>query len=243
MKSLYLPPEQWQEPFELEGPEAHHLLTVLRASPGTTLRLFDGHGRIGTFLLRTATRKSAHLERVTEEQLPRPAREIYLALGWNKAARRGWILEKAVELGAAGVLFWQAKYSQGRVPEQSKDGWTTHLTTAAKQCGNPWLPTLATVPGGPHELMQLFTMESGKYLIWENVCPEDLFNPAMLPDTGRTVLVLGPEGGLAENEARIFVEGGYLPRSLGRTTLRWETAALLCLGLCHWQGQRPGPDA
>jgi len=243
VKSLYLPPELWQEPFTLEGPEAHHLLTVLRAGPGTILRLFDGRGRVGTFVLRAATRKSARLERLTEEYLPRSTPEVYLALGWNKAARRGWVLEKAVELGAAGVLFWQAQYSQGRVPDQPKEAWTSQLSTAAKQCGNPWLPTLATVPGGPRELMQRFTKEAGKYLIWEDECPGNLFDPATCPDVGHTILVLGPEGGLAENEARLFLDDGYLPRSLGRSTLRWETAALLCLGLCYWQGQHPGPDA
>ncbi|WP_045222861.1 16S rRNA (uracil(1498)-N(3))-methyltransferase [Desulfonatronum thioautotrophicum] len=243
MKSIYLPPEQWHEPFELTGPEVHHLVTVLRAEPGMVLRLFDGRGRAGTFVLQSTTRKTARMEQLSEEQFPRPSREIYLAMGWNKAARRGWILEKSVELGAAGLLFWQARHSQGHVPEQPKDSWTTHLTTAAKQCGASWLPTLKTVPEGPSGIERQFSQDARKYLLWENVSTRNFFDPATLPDTGRTVLVLGPEGGLAEDEARYFTENGYQPCSLGRSILRWETAALLCLGLCYWQGQRFGPDA
>ena len=248
MKSLYLPPDQWREPFQLEGPEAHHLLTVLRARPGTTVRLIDGFGRIGSFLVRSTDRKTAGLELLSQQQLPRPQRQIHLALGWNKASRRGWILEKAVELEASGLIFWQASRSQGKVPDQPKESWTDHLVNAAKQCGNPWLPTITTISGGPDEVIRLCsslpnhapaeaTQEIGKFLLWEEASQSDLFNPCQLPDSGPTVLVFGPEGGLIESEARAFISSGYLPRSLGRSTLRWETSALLCLGLCYWRAQ------
>ncbi len=257
MKSLYLPPDQWQEPFQLEGPEAHHLLTVLRARPGDSVRLFDGHGRTGTFVVRTTVRKTACLELLNQQRQPRPRRAIHVALGWNKASRRGWILEKAVELGAAGLIFWQASRSQGRVPDQPKQSWTDHLINAAKQCGNPWLPTITTVPEGPGEVIRLCSSLSnqpvpqasskavpgtGKFLLWEDASPEDLFNPGQLPGFGPAVLILGPEGGLAGGEAQAFMDKGYLPRSLGRSTLRWETAALLCLGLCYWSTQSAQSD-
>ena len=258
MKTLHLPPDQWQEPFQLDGSEAHHLLTVLRARPGTIVRLFDGHGRVGDFIVRTTARKTVLLELLDQQHLPRPRRGIHLAMGWNKAARRGWILEKAVELGAAGLIFWQASRSQGRVPNQPKESWTDHLVNAAKQCGNPWLPTISTVTGGPEEVINLCSNlsnqtflpassqaipESGNYLIWESASPSDLFDPRQLPDSGPAVLVLGPEGGLTEDEAQVFMGNGYLPRSLGRSTLRWETAALLSLGLCYWSTQGAPPEA
>ncbi len=258
VKSLYLPPDQWQEPFQLEGSEAHHLLTVLRARPGTTVRLFDGHGRTGNFAVRATARKTVRLELLDQQRLPRPRREIHLAMGWNKASRRGWIWEKAVELGAAGLIFWQASRSQGRVPDQPKESWTDHLVNAAKQCGNPWLPTISTVAEGPEELIRLCSSsphqaspqassqaipETGKFLIWESASPNDLFDPGQLPPSGPAVLVLGPEGGLTESEAQAFMDNGYLPRSLGRSTLRWETAALLSLGLCYWGIQGGAPKA
>lgn len=258
MKSLYLAPEQWQEPFQLDGPEAHHLFTVLRARPGTTVRLFDGYGRIGDFIVRTVARKQVRLDLLSQQRLPRPRREIHLAMGWNKASRRGWILEKAVELGAAGLIFWQASRSQGKVPDQPKESWIDHLVNAAKQCGNPWLPTITTVAGGPDEVISLCSSlpnqasiqdcsqaipEIGKFLIWESVSPGDLFDPGQLPPSGPAALVLGPEGGLTESEAQAFMDNGYLPRSLGRSTLRWETAALLCLGLCYWSLQGEALEA
>ncbi len=178
-------------------------------------------------------------------------------MGWNKASRRGWILEKAVELGAAGLIFWQASRSQGKVPDQPKESWVDHMINAAKQCGNPWLPTISTVAGGPDEVISLCSSwahqasiqdwsqagpEIGKFLIWESVSPSDLFDPGQLPDSGPVLLVFGPEGGLAEGEAQVFIDNGYLPRSLGRSTLRWETAALLCLGLCYWRTQSGLPE-
>ncbi len=225
----------------MEGPEAHHLLTVLRAHPGDTVRLFDGCGRSGVFLFQRRERKKAFLALLSEQILPCPDREIFLALGWNKTARRGWLLEKAVELNAAGLVFWQAERSQGRVPETPKESWATQLVAAAKQCGNPRLPSLATAPGGAGELTGLFAANELKMLLWENASGDTLFNPASLPESGRTIIVLGPEGGLTDDEVQLFTQGGFRPLSLGQSILRWETAALLCLGLCYWDSQRRDP--
>lgn len=242
MTSLYLSPDQWREPFILEGPEARHLLTVLRTKPGATVRLFDGRGRTGVFMLKHAERKRAHLAPLSEQTLDRPDRQILLALGWNKSSRRGWVLEKAVEMQAAGLVFWQAERSQGLVPEIPKESWVAQMIAAAKQCGNPWLPSVTTVTKGVEDVIRLFPGETGKVLLWEHASDENLFDPVAIPRTGKTVIVLGPEGGLTDGEADLFIQNGYHASSLGRSTLRWETAALLCLGLCYWENQRTRPS-
>lgn len=241
MKSFYLPPKDWQEPFAsamLEGPEAHHLLKTMRAHPGDELRLFDGHGREGVFILEHHDRNKAFLKSVAVRTLPHPKREVHLALGWNKTFRRGWLLEKSVELEATGFVFWQAARSQGRVPETPKNTWLDQLVAAAKQCGNPWLPRLETAPAGARELIDKYAHFEHRIILWENQDATRFFDPAALLPNGRTVLILGPEGGLADNEVDLFTSAGFLPLSLGRSVLRWETAALLCLGLLYWQGQK-----
>ncbi|SDB32525.1 16S rRNA (uracil1498-N3)-methyltransferase [Desulfonatronum thiosulfatophilum] len=237
MKSLYLPPDQWREPFVLEGSEAHHLLKVLRARPGDTIRAIDGCGRSGIFAIQRLERKAAYLDLISEQTRPPREREIILALGWNKTARRGWLLEKAVELEASGIVFWQAERSQGRAPDIPKESWSAQLVAAAKQCGNARLPFLGIASGGATELVRQFGSSPGKLLLWEHVARERLFNPGLLPATGRTIIVLGPEGGLTDEEAHVFIQAGFDPLSLGRSVLRWETAALLCLGLCYWANQ------
>lgn len=237
LNSFYCPPEQWREPLTLEDGEAHHMLKVLRTTPGTLVRIFDGKGREGLFRVMKADRQRAVLEpeSITEHERPRP--RLALVLGWNKSARRDWLLEKAVELEAAGVWFWQASRSQGRVPDRPKETWQSKLVAAAKQCANPWLPELATLDS-LDALVSAASTFSSRYLLWEEPGCAVLDPDTDLSGEGDMLMVLGPEGGLEEAEAEALMQAGFNPRSLGRRILRWETAALLGLGLAFWTRQR-----
>ncbi len=237
LNSFYLPPDQWGEPFVLDGTEAGHLLRVLRAGPGETVRLFDGQGREGLFTLSRADKRRAWLDPREITERARPQGRPWLALGWNKAGRRDWLLEKAVELRAGGLVFWRAERSQGDLPEAPKPGWTATMVQAAKQCANPWLPEIRMAPGGWGELAALGSGFDRKALLWESADGESLVSPADLAAPGGCLAVLGPEGGLAAGEARGLIQAGFAPVSLGPGVLRWETAALAVLCLAFWAGK------
>ena len=100
---FYLAPEFWGDTANLEGQEARHLGQVLRAEPGTEVGLLDGRGRSGIFVVRKVGKKNVQLERVSETLTPAPLSQAVVALAYSKAVRRGFFMEKAVELGAHGV--------------------------------------------------------------------------------------------------------------------------------------------
>jgi 16S rRNA (uracil1498-N3)-methyltransferase len=242
LNSYHLPPDKWPaQPGArtvLSGPEARHLLGVLRARPGERLRLFDGLGRHGLFeIVAVLGKDKAEVAAQTLEIDPKPASGLVLALGWNKSSRRDWVLEKAVELDALGLLFWQAVRSQGSPPAEAKDSWREKCVQAAKQCGSAWLPELGIVAGGVDGLARIAASADGCYdacyVLDENAPQDALPDPASLA-TGSNLVVIGPEGGLERNEAEALVRAGFKPLSLGPRPLRWETAALYCLGLAHF---------
>jgi len=233
MHTFFLEPENWREPWTLAGAEARHAIKALRLGTGGTIRLLDGAGREGLFRITGTDKRELALEPVSVTEHERPGAEAWLALGWNKAARRGWLLEKAVELRAGGLIFWQAKRSQGRVPDAPKDSWTTALTAGAKQTANPFLPRLGVLPGGAEALAEAGRGFDHRVLLWENRDTVRLDAPR-LARPGRTLFVLGPEGGLTDDEAWALMNAGFEPVSLGPGVLRWETAALLALGLSWW---------
>lgn len=117
----------------------------------------DGRGREGRFrvLPYKKNAKAVALRLLDEWTYPEPESKVILAAGWTKAARRGWILEKAVEFEASGIWLWQAERSQFPVPSDIKESWQGQLAAGAKQCRNPWLPELRTMPGGVDELIAL----------------------------------------------------------------------------------------
>jgi 16S rRNA (uracil1498-N3)-methyltransferase len=230
--AFYLPPPAFAAPFVLTGGEAAHCLRVLRKGPGEVVRLFDGLGNEGIFTIVAVARDRVELAPVSLGQEPQPRTRLHLAAGFSRSARRDFFLEKAVELGAAGIIFWQAARTQGRMPDAPKDAWTATCVAAAKQCGAARLPALSTVPGGAPGLVRSLGSRFDRcYLLWEapdasrRLVPDDLAGP------GDVLCVLGPEGGLADEEVRSFLEAGLIAVSLGRRVLRWETAGLAVLAL------------
>lgn len=225
---FYLPPEAWREPYTLEGGEARHLLTVLRVRPGTRVRLFDGCGREGFFELVSGRKDVARFAPIDIRNVERPTQRLTIALGFSKAGRRDWLLEKAVELQVGEIVFWQAAHSQGRLPETVKRTWRETCIAAAKQCGAVWLPEITLLSSGAAAVAEAGKAHGSRLLLWEKETETALSQDDL---AGSVFAVIGPEGGLAEAEARTFMDAGFASRHLGTSILRLETAALLVMGL------------
>ncbi len=235
---FFLPPDKWKAPFTLEGSEAHHLATVLRTRPETYITLFDGKGREGMFRVVSLTKKKIVLDQERLHEHPLPECRIWVAPGWNRATRRGWFLEKAVELGAWGIIFWQSTFSQGTTPKLPKESWKNQCIAAAKQCGNPWLPQLVTYPQGLTSLLEATQEFQHRIFLWEDADSTQILKPEDIAYQGDILVVLGAEGGFSQEETAALHHAGCSPISLGARILRWETAALLCLGIGFWHKQR-----
>ena len=237
LHSFYLPPDMWQAPFILSGQEAHHLTRVVRVRPGQQVRLFDGEGRFGLFDVLEAGKHNVTLEPCEITTQPRPETRITLAAGFSKALRRGWFLEKAVELEATALWLWQGDYSQASLPEQEKATWKANLVSGAKQCHNPWLPSLVMVHGGVEAIAAQRNAFSSALLLYEGDTDGAMLAKEDLACPGDILVVVGPEGGFSQREATILGDAGIRPVSMGKRILRWETAAILALGLAWWARQ------
>ena len=229
--TFFLSSHEWQEPYTLKGQDFQHLTKVLRAKPGDRLNLIDGQGRQGAFELEAIYKNKAVLSEIEIWTEAKADKQIYLALGWNKSLRRSWFLEKSVELEAAGVYFWQADRSQGQVPFEPKSSWQEQLIAGAKQCANPWLPELRTFPKGIDELISSCANFDQFLFLWEELGSEKKIQLQTLHRPCKTLIVIGPEGGFSSKEVKTLLNHNYEPASLGKRILRWETAALISLGM------------
>ena len=234
INSFYLPKDMWPsyagDIAVLKGAEARHMLTVLRTEKDQTVRLFDGHGNDGLFRVKEKDRNRALLEAVQLNKHPVPSNGITLAIGWGKSKRRSYLFEKTVELNGLGIAFWQASRSQGTVPAEPKGPWEDKCIQAAKQCGNTHIPTLSTLPGGVNDLISFARNFDQCYLAWESDEASIPLSPSLLAN-GCSLVVIGPEGGLEDAEARQLIKADFSPVTLGDSILRWETAATYCLSL------------
>lgn len=239
LNSFYYPADEWPaqvgDPVVLTGTEARHMLTVLRTGKDQTVRLFDGQGRDGLFRVVETAKKVATLEVLELNQHAELENGVTLAIGWGKSKRRNYLIEKTVELQGDGIVFWEAHRSQGQLPKTPKETWVDKSIQAAKQCGNPFLPKLDTI-GDLNKLIDFSADFDQCYLAWESDKATQSLKPSDLQND-KTLIVLGPEGGLEDHEARRLIDNGFTPVTLGNSILRWETAATYCLSLGFYARQ------
>ncbi|MBE6440902.1 MAG: 16S rRNA (uracil(1498)-N(3))-methyltransferase [Desulfovibrio desulfuricans] len=241
---FYLPPERWGAQPTLEGQEARHLAQVLRIAPGAQVGLLDGRGRSGVFTVLESGKRTVRLARVSETLTPAPNARAVMALAYSKAVRRGFFMEKAVELGAHAVWLWQGERSQGRLSPAAGEASLGQMIAGAKQSGNPWLPEVRVLTRGVDELAERAREADHRILPWELQDGVHMLTPELAGQTGLTVYVIGPEGGFSERELTVLRQAQFTAVSLGCRVLRCETAATLCLGLHWWASQQAGrPDA
>jgi 16S rRNA (uracil1498-N3)-methyltransferase len=212
---------------------AHHLARVLRLGPGAEVRLFDGSGGEYAATLtavdrrRVETRVGAFDPR--EAELPF---RVVLAQAISRGDRMDLTLQKAVELGVAAVVplvsARAAPLPSGDRRERRLAHWRGIVAGACEQCGRNRLPEVEP----PRPLTEwLDRAPPGTRLVLDPEAGVPL-RELPLPEAPVTLLV-GPEGGLADDELRRARQAGFVGVGLGSRVLRTETAALAALAQLH----------
>lgn len=225
----------------LTGREGHHAADVRRLRPGEAVHLTDGQGRRlrCTVLEVSRGRLELRVDEREQEESAQPRLVVAQALVKQEAAERA--LATLTEVGVDEVLPWAAAHSvvawDGERAERGLRRWRAAVTQAAKQSRRAWVP----VVGEPLELAGLVGRARRASLTVlldtvEAVPAVDLDVPA----SGEVLLVVGPEGGVADHERTALVQAGARVASLGPTVLRSATAgtvaaAVLLSGTARWR--------
>lgn len=217
----------------LAGPEAHHLLHVLRAAPGMEVVLFDGGG--GEFDARVARcgRSTVKLtvgpRRDVDRELPF---EFTLGVPLPKGDRQRWIVEKATELGVTRLVPLVVERSPRGAAERG-DKLVRYVVEASKQCGRNRLMEIAE-PLAWDEWLAL----PGVGADAEGTTRRWVAHPVAPPLDASSALratptfaAVGPEGGLTDEEVAMAVGAGWKLAGLGPRVLRIETAAVALAAL------------
>ncbi|HMO31794.1 MAG TPA: RsmE family RNA methyltransferase [Lacibacter sp.] len=218
---------------ELPDETARHVVQVLRMQPGQALHLTNGSGLLLTAAVVEAHKKKAVVRVVERQEVLPPARRITIAISLLKNTNRfEWFLEKATELGVAGIvpLLCERTERQQFRPDRMKG----ILVSALQQSRQCWLPVLHPPVKLSHFLEQ--PAPGGLNLIAH--CAEDEKQSLAALDMHEYAdcrILIGPEGDFSAAEIAQARAAGYSPVTLGETRLRTETAGvaaavLLCLG-------------
>jgi len=208
--------------------QANYLLNVLRLKRGDEILLFNG--RDGEWRARLAgvgkRALSAELiERVREQP---PASDLHFLFAPLKHARLDYLVQKAVEMGASRLQPVITRHTQ--VARVNLERMRANVIEAAQQCG---IISLAEV-ADPMDFAKA-TTNDGRLLIFcdERADVQDPVAALKAAPSGLPLSVLiGPEGGFAEEERAVLLKRGNVARiALGPRILRADTAAVAALAL------------
>ena len=209
----------------LDGPEGKHAVQVRRMRVGEAIQLSDGKGtRVRGNVSEIATGSlTLTVEEVIKESLPQ--RQITLVQALAKGDRDEMAIQAGTELGAMGIIPWQASRSISRWDGPKKDKgqarWQQIVSEAAKQSLRAYTPEVSPI---------LDTKELGALarnfdlvLVLDTSATTEL-SQTQLPAAGTIALVVGPEGGIEQSELDLLETAGAKLVSLGANVLRTSTA-------------------
>jgi 16S rRNA (uracil1498-N3)-methyltransferase len=213
---------------------------VLRLQPGERILLFNGRGDAEGEFNATVERMGRSSVDVAVGAWTATAREaaraIHLVVGMPANDRMDWLIEKAIELGAASIQPLMSERSVLRLKAERADKKVAHwrgiAIASSEQCGrnrvplihevallSDWLKKTALVPAGTGTRL-LLSLQDGTRPLHQAVS-----------GAGALTFLSGPEGGLSPAEELAAIACGFSPVTLGPRILRAETAPLACLSL------------
>lgn len=224
---------------ELPDAVAHHV-HVVRMQAGDEITLFNGDGGEYVAHLAAIEKKRARAEVKTfvarDVELPYA---ITLAQALPEASKMDWIVEKAVELGAAAIQPLAAQRCvmrlSGERAAKRHAHWQGIIEAASEQSGRNRLAQLGQ--------LDEFSRWTGQQDLHRRV----ILTPRASQSLGEwarhhapqaLAVLVGPEGGFSEAEEKLAMARGALPLAMGPRILRTETAGLSALAILNgvWGG-------
>jgi 16S rRNA (uracil1498-N3)-methyltransferase len=220
----------------VDGDEGFHASNVRRIRPGEEIDLSDGVGTIAHCVIEDAAkgRLSARVENVRTVAAPSPPVIVVQAL--PKSDRSELAVELATEAGADEFLAWQSERCVARweVPDRVEKGlrrWRSVARSAARQSRRPHIPAVTAVVSTPELVRRVSAVVAagGQVLALHESATVPLTD-VPVGDADVVMVIVGPEGGISDDELTELRAAGASAVVLGPTVLRTSTAAAVALG-------------
>ncbi|MGW5670211.1 16S rRNA (uracil(1498)-N(3))-methyltransferase [Micromonospora sp. NPDC003776] len=216
----------------LDGPEGHHAASVQRLRVGEELLLADGRGGTAAAVVDAVGKGSLDLRVTSRGYVDASVPRLVVVQGIAKGDRGELAVQAMTEVGVDEIVPWSASRSvvqwRGERGGRAREKWAATAREAAKQARRAWLPVVAGTPDeSTTTVARRIAGAAAAFVLHEEA--HERLTTAELPETGEIVLVVGPEGGIADPELAAFREASARPVRLGPTVLRTSTAGVAAL--------------
>ena len=218
----------------LEGAIAQHLGRVLRARAGERIVLFNGDGREFAAQVLTVSKREITVD-IGAAFTPQTESLVHTTLGLclSKGDRFDWAIQKATELGVGAIAPLYSERVDFSIPpdriEKRVAHWQQIAISACEQCGRVKVPSIT-----PPQSLAVWVESASAEQKWLLHCTEDTDVSASAVTQGAprdAALLIGPEGGLTDQEFNVASAKGFQLLQLGPRVLRTETAPAAALSV------------
>ena len=227
----------------LKGNVAQHLGRVLRARAGDHIALFNGDGQEFAAQVVSVSKREVSVD-IGEAHSPNTESQVRTVLGLclSKGDRFEWGIQKATELGVGAIIPLQSERVDFAIPtdriEKRVAHWQQIAVSACEQCGRVKVPSITP----PQPLVSWVENVSAEQK-WVLHCADVTGASASAVSQGAprdAALLIGPEGGLTDQEFAAASAEGFELLQLGPRVLRTETAPAAALSvLSVFWGEMP----
>ena len=211
----------------LENEEAHHAIKVLRLNTGEVIKISDGVGNWVSGPIVEIKKKELFISITERGEIQAAKPELVLVQAITKSDRNKEMLELAVEAGVDRIIPWQSERSISKWQSDSEQKWQVGIKQSCKQARQVKLPQLMQVMSTSEVIKSIG--EGGFGIVFHEEASTK-FSDLTIPNSQSSVyLVIGPEGGVSEQELLSFQNNGSKVVRLGDTVLRSAHAGFAAL--------------
>ena len=209
------------------GDEAHHAAAVVRIKEGDELLVTDGRGSSAHVRVKSATKKLVRCEILSREIIAANPTRLTVVQGLTKGDRARETIELLTEAGVDVIVPWNAQRSIGQWKDDTLSKWQSWTREATKQSRRVWIP----------EVSELHSTTSVAQLIKSHPCTLVFHESSSVKLSHllqgklhkEVLIVIGPEGGLAEEELDAFSSAGGTLVGMGKPVFRSAHAGAVAL--------------
>jgi 16S rRNA (uracil1498-N3)-methyltransferase len=219
----------------VDGDEGFHAASVRRIRVGEELDLGDGAGTVAHVVVDgvgKGTLTTRVLSRRTIAPLF-PAVTVVQAL--PKSDRSELAIELATEAGADGFVAWQsdrcvARWEGATKVEKGLRRWQAVARSAARQSRRPYVPTVTSLVSTRELAARVRAVAEGSVVLVLHESATVPLTAVGLDEAESLMLLVGPEGGIGDDELAVLTGAGATAVRLGPSVLRTTSSAAVALG-------------
>ena len=207
--------------------DCNHIQNVYRLNIGDELRIIDGEYEYFTKIIEISKKEVAVKILEKKEDSYSLNVNIDVAMGILKNDKMNLAIQKLTEIGVNKIIPLKTERVVVKINEK-KEKWDVVVREALKQCRGIKFTEITPVK----KLAEIDYSKYDKIIFAYENSDESKSLPEIIKKEDKNILyIIGPEGGITQEEVNFLKENKAIEISLGKRILRAETAAIVVCGI------------